>query len=89
MDPRLISQLGEVRLAAIRQACEAPLVQTDEGWTPGHGTCDRRLPFNAHTISTLVRFGLLDLDDDGTARATRKAHEVLESIDGGWLEAAE
>jgi hypothetical protein len=86
LDPRLVPHLGDVRLAAIRGACDGGLTRSDDGWHPGYACCDRRMPFNSHTITTLEAFGLLRIDGD-TARGTRLAHEITEQRE--YLEAAE
>jgi hypothetical protein len=86
LDPRLVPHLGDVRLAAIRGACDGGLTRSDDGWLPGYPCCDRRMPFNRHTIATLEGLGLLQIGRDGKARGTRLAHEIIEQR---HLEAAE
>lgn len=89
IDPRLVPQLGDVRLAAIREACEGGLTRTDDGWLPGYPTCDGRLPFNCHTIETLAALGLMTISGDA-ARTTRDGKTVLAMIrDDQFREAAE
>jgi hypothetical protein len=88
LDQRTLSQLGDVRRAAIREACDSGLTRRDDGWHPGYPTCDRRMPFNGHTIETLAGLGLL-MVDGGCAVGTRRAHELLPVLDSHLLEAAE
>ena len=89
-DPRTLSQLGDVRLAALDLGTQRDGITREfDGWHPGYPNGDGRVPFNDHTIATLVALGLMRSDGD-TARTTQAGRDALRAIiTGEHLEAAE